>query len=184
MMRQRAIALLGIGLLGTTIAVATAATPARVNVRLGGVVCEECAKSLRAALGKVPGIRFTATEIRPGEEPKHFTDPILIEIADTDKTDLGALAKAVAEARTPHQDKHPPSLNLTLFGVVDEPAVSALRTALVNVPGVDANGPGGIGGILQDDTFWVRLHGSGEATLAEIRRALEAGGIRHPLERP
>jgi hypothetical protein len=67
-------------------------------------------------------------------------------------------------------------LSLVLFGIVTEPKVGMLRAALVDVAGIDANGVGTIGGLLSEDTYWVKLNGSGQATLAEIRAALERAG--------
>jgi hypothetical protein len=177
--------LLSLCLLACAAAFAQAPQPAKVTVRLGGVGCDGCVPVLREALQKAPGIKFDPAGIRVGEKPKYFSDAIALEIADLGKTDLGALAKAVAETKTPCQKEAAPSLNLVLFGIVDEPAVNALRAALVNVAGIDANGAGTIGGLLTEDTFWVRLNASGEARLADICDALKRAGPRGvTLERP
>ncbi len=94
---------------------------------------EEAAKKLRTALGKVPGIQFNAAAIQPGKEPRYFSDPVVIEIADSAKTTLGALAQAAVAADTPHRDQHPPGLHLHLIGLdqVNEMAVKKEEMAEV-----------------------------------------------------
>ena len=47
-------------------------------------------------------------------EDKAFTKFLPIQLTDTSKTDIGAIAKAVAAAATPSKDRVPPALYLVI----------------------------------------------------------------------
>lgn len=160
-------------------ATAQAQKAVKVRVRVRGAVSDGCVKAIREALAGVPGIKVNTDEMQPGEKRHYFSSPVVVEIADTAKTDLGAIAKAVAAAKTPHREEIPPSLNLVLFGQagdVTEPNVMQLRAALMEVRGVEAMAPGGIGAIATENSFWARLNA--EAAFADIDRALKAANLR------
>jgi copper chaperone CopZ len=179
---KRASVLIGLTLMTLLLPLARAAQPAKMTVRVGGADCDGCVTAIRAALARVPGIKFNSADVRPGERPKFFSSPFLVELADPGKTDLGAVAKAAAEANTPHKGEIPPRLYLVLFGEVDEATVVGLRQALADVPGVDT-GVGGVGGFPQERTFWVRLDPKGQASVSDIRKAIADAGIRVASEK-
>ncbi len=163
------------------------AKPAKVTVTIRGAVTDKDAEALTGTLKKIEGVRFKAEEIQAGEPRHYFTPPFVIEIADLNKTDLGVIAKAVAETKTPKRSEVPPSLNLVLYHPnqqFEETDVVALREALADVSGVDARGPGGTGGDRFEGRFWVRLDGSGNAKLTDIQDALKKGNLDLKLQKP
>ncbi len=147
-----------------------AGEPAKVTVIAKNVHCDRCVAAVRASLNQLNGIRFDADDIREGERRRYFSDSFVIQIADTEQTSIGSVAKAVAEADSPHGDDLPLRLNLVLFtsGAIDEDSVVALRSELSNVNGVEVNVPGGLGGFPDKGYFWVQLEPAGGADLKEI----------------
>src|SRR5262245_27459287 len=162
----------------------------KVTVQIRGVVTNECAEALRGTLGKLNGIKIKIDDIQAAEQGKfkhYFSMPLLVEIADLDKTDLGAIAKVVAETKTSKRGDVPPSLNLVLYapGIqIEESTVVAVRESLAEVNGVDARAPGGTGAVMVESRFWVRLDGSGNARLAEIRAALRKANLNVQTDKP
>ena len=146
-------------------------TKATVLVR--GAHCEACVAAVRKGLTSVKGARVDPATIRVGEKPRYFSEPFVVEVGDTLDTGIGALAKAVAEARTPHRDDIPPRLNVVLFTerTIDEPSVMALRAALRDVNGVLVQESGGLGGFPQRGFYWVRLEPAGGADLQQVFQA-------------
>lgn len=144
----------------------------RFTVILGGVVDDESARVLRKSLRKIKGVGFKAKQLKAGEKPRYFTR-LPVRIADLEKTTLGSLAKAVATADLPRQDEVEPTVNLALFATrpITEEAVMALRREMTGVPGVAAQVPGGIGGLIDERVFWVRLDNTGEARLENVLAA-------------
>ena len=174
----------GLGALACLLVVAAVAAPpesVKVTVRIAGAHDEECVAVLRDAVAKTPGFKLPVAEIKAGEPPRCFSPLLPLEISDPAKANLGKLAQAVAAAKTPHRQEFPPRLLLVLFGEVDETAVNGLRAALHNVPGIEPDAGGSIGGFPNEGTFWVRLEGDGQATLTDIRRALKEGMVRATL---
>ncbi len=119
---------------------------------------------LTAALGEVPGAKVESALKATKTEAQLVTVDL-----DTSKADVGELAKAVGNARTPHSAKVAPSAAL----VVTAPGVTRadtdkVRKALDNVKGVDAeHSSAGQGEVI------VALSRQGGARLADIRKALK-----------
>jgi hypothetical protein len=118
-------------------------------------------------------VKVDPDEVLRGEKPRYFSDPFRVEVGNTLKTGIGALAKATAEAKTPHRDDIPPRLNLVLYTdqTIDEPSVMALRAALRDVNGVLVQESGGLGGFPNRGFYWVRLEPTGGADLEEVFNA-------------
>jgi hypothetical protein len=107
-----------------------------------------------------------------------FTSFFTLEISDLSRTDIGAVAKAVAQANTSKKEKRPSSLYVVVRYRPDSVKNEPFRAALAKVQGVQAE-KSWVG----DANLWVNVDGSGEAMLAEIIRALHFAGIkiRDPL---
>lgn len=186
----RTLFLLGLSLLVVPTALAQEAEPTSITVTIRGVITETDAQHLREALRAVEGITFEKDDIQRGEKGQfghYFSPAFVIEIADLNQVDIGALATIVAETKTPSREEVPPSLNLVLFdpdGLIDEPEVVALRQAMRNVNGVEPNVPGGIGGVLQEGRLWIRLEGAGGANLPFIQEALVEANLNLKLTKP
>ena len=88
------------------------AKPARPRVALLTGGAREDLKVLRETLEKVPGIKFKADEIKFadfGRDGGLFTGFFTLDITDLARTDIGAVARAVAAANTSKKDRTPPS---------------------------------------------------------------------------
>jgi hypothetical protein len=146
----------------------------KVAIHCGGAA--EDLKVLRETLAKVPGVKFKADEIKLadfGRDGGKFTSFFAVEIADLAKTDIGAIAKAVAAADTSKKDKNPPSLFLILRYKPDGTNNEKLRAALTKVKSVHTEKSWA-----GDANLWVSIDGSGEGKLAEITQALHDAGIK------
>jgi DNA-binding Lrp family transcriptional regulator len=106
-----------------------------------------------------------------------FTTSFLIELTDRSKTDIGAIAKAVASANTSKKDRSPPALYLVIRYRPDSANNEQLRAALGKVKGVQADKSWA-----GDQNLWLSVDGSGQGKLAEILRALHEAGI--PIRDP
>lgn len=150
----------------------------KITVILRGAISSDCTQAMCAALKKLPGLKFNEADIQPGEKDRfghYFTPFVDLEIADTDKLELGAIAKAVAEAKTPKRAEQPPSLNLILYHpalMVVRAEIVALREALADVPGFDARATGGTGAFIEKSVFRVRMDGSGVTRFEDLQQAL------------
>jgi hypothetical protein len=156
------------------------ATPAKLTLALLCGGDEQDLNVFRATLQKVPGIKFEANEIRFadfGREGGKFTSFFAIELADRAKTDIGAVAKAVAAANTSKKEQTPPALYAVIRYRPDSTNNEKFRAALAKVKGVrpDKSWAG-------DQNLWVSVDGSGEGKLAEITRALHEARI--PIRDP
>ena len=161
--------------------------PAKVTVMLRGVVTDRCEVVLREALSKVKGIKFDINNIGRGKKPHFYTDPPFpIEITDKTKTDIGAVAKAVADAETPHKPALPPSLNLILYlsDPITERSLGRFLKQLDEVEGVAARErPGGFGVRVGEGYLWIRLDDTGAAKLEEILNAAKKAELKVSLKR-
>lgn len=162
--------------------------PAKVTVAFRGVATEEDAVAIRKAVGKIAGVTIKVDEIVPGEKGgfKHyFSPPVVMEIADLNTTDLGAVAKVVAEVKTEERKEVPrPSLALVLFTPnldVTSERVKALREALLNVPGQEGQMSGGLGGVRGERRYWVRFDASGAGKLDDVLAAVKKADIEMEL---
>jgi hypothetical protein len=131
-------------------------------------------------LAKVPGVKFNADEIKFadfGREGGLFTSFFTIELADRSKTDVGAVAKAVAAAKLTPKERSPSAFYLIVRYRPDSTNDKKLRAALAKVNGVNAEASWA-----GDSNLWVSVDGSGQSKLAEITRALNEARI--PIRDP
>ncbi len=149
-----------------------------IAIHSGGA--EDDLKVLRETLKKVPDVKFKAEEVQFadfGRDGGMFTKFLQIEMADHTKTDIGAIAKAVAAASTSKKDKLPPTLFLVIRYKPGSTKNEPFRAALAKVKGVQADKSWA-----GDQNLWVSVDGSGQASLGEITRALHGANI--PIRNP
>jgi hypothetical protein len=106
--------------------------------------------------------------------------PVRVATEVNPTTDLGAAAKAVAEAKMPEKSKAAPALDLVLFGKFDKDAAKKATTALEKIKGVDAKHSMTE---VNKGEISVRLVGGSQVTADEIIRAFQAAGIRAELHK-
>src|SRR5438046_222406 len=97
----------------TMVAVLAWAVEARaeeVKLLVSGVHCNGCAGKITTALNQVPGATVKGKIARPKEGE---TSTVSVTI-DPSKGDVGDVAKAAANAETPHRTKGAPSVTLVL----------------------------------------------------------------------
>ena len=179
-------ALLAIATLSATAAAAEKPKPAKVTVILRGARTATDNKAMIAALSGVKGITYSGDKVIVGAKPRYFSDPFIVSIADTNTTNVGALAAAVSKAKTSARKDLPPKANIVLFtdDEITEETVTSLRGALRKVNGLDVDAPGGLGGFPAKGYYWVRLEDAGGATLDEIRAALRKAQIKVNWTKP
>jgi copper chaperone CopZ len=132
-----------------------------IKLSLKGVKCEQCASDIITAIEK------TGAKVK-GEPTK--LNPVATVDLDTKKTDVGAIAKSVAAAETPHKEMEAPAASV----VLSAPGLTAanakeLAKALDSVKGVDAKKSDSD---VKKKEITVALKDSGEAKLADIQKAL------------
>jgi copper chaperone CopZ len=145
-------------------ALAAFARAETIKLSLKGVKCEQCASEIITAIEKVAGAKVK-------DEPTKFKPTATVNL-DTKKSDVGAIAKSVSTAETPHKEVEAPAAALLL----DAPGLTAanaktLAKALDSVKGVDAKKSESETDA-KSKTITVVLKDSGEAKLAEIQKAL------------
>jgi hypothetical protein len=155
-----------------------------VSILDKGVHCDDCAGVLRAALGKVKGVRFDGEAIKPAPAPKYRSEPFDVKILDPGKTQLGDLARAVGAAKTPHRSVIHTGLTLILYwtdapeaGTL-ETLISGFRAELRFVTGVDAQRTGALGAIPDRGYVWLDLGSSGGSDLEDIMEAAMRAGFK------
>jgi copper chaperone CopZ len=159
-----------------------------LTFRVKGSHCDACVAALRTALGQMKGITFQADDVRPGDAPRYASAPFVIKIADAAQTRIGAIAKVISEAKTPHRNEFPPSVSLIVYPPdVNTPneyeaAVIALKRALEFINGVDTRKPGCVGGVPDQGFLWIQLEGTGDANLDDILAAAKTAGVRVSLK--
>lgn len=152
------------------------AKPARPRIALHCGGAKEDLKILRETLEKIPGVKFKAEELKFadfGRDGGLFTSFFAIEIADLAKTDIGAIAKAVAAADTSKKDKCPPALFVIVRYRADSTKNEPFRAALAKVKGVQP-----MKSWAGDANLWISVDASGDSKLAEITKAMHAAGIK------
>lgn len=142
----------------------------KATVLVSGAHCDACVAAIRKGVASVKGVKVDPDSILRGEKPKYFSEPFTVEVGSTLETGIGALAKATAEAKSPHADEFPPRLNLVLYTsrTINESSVMALRAALREVNGVLVEESGGLGGMPSRGFYWVRLEPAGGADLQTV----------------
>ena len=165
--------------LPATVATTAGVRPVTPKVALLTGGAAEDLKVLREVLEKTPGVKFKAEEIQYsdfGKEGGMFTSFFPLEITDRSKTDIGAIAKAVAEANTSKKDRTPSALYVILRYRPDSVKNEQFRAVLAKVKGVrpDRSWAG-------DANLWVSVDGSGQGKLGDITRARRS---RHQVPRP
>jgi copper chaperone CopZ len=137
-----------------------------VKLQLHGVRCAGCAGALTEALSKVPSVKVVE---KPTKKTFSTTALTVIDL-DLGKADVGELAKAIADAETPHRLKEAPSS----FLILEAPKLSkanakAAVDALKAVRGVDVRESAAE---VKTKQIHVKLDRRGGARLADIQRAL------------
>lgn len=140
----------------------------QVRLHVSGAYCQGCAEVLTEALAQ--GGVANATKI-PANRGRGY----VIVLGEIDPAfDLGALAKVVNAADTPHKKQAKPGVALELFASLDDESAEKVRTTLASVKGVDAK-------LSQVDaetgTISVRLAGSEKVTVAGVIGALKKSAI-------
>jgi hypothetical protein len=166
------------------------AKPAKVTVVFRGMATEEDAAAVRKVFATMDGVKVKTEDIQPGEKGRfghYFSGPVVLDIADLNKTDLGHIGKAVWAVKTgERKDVPPPSLNLVLFTPnldINSPRVRAMRAAVADVTGIEATKPGGLGGVPEERRYWIRIDDSGAATLETILAAVKKAHIEVRTEK-
>lgn len=165
------------GLLG---GLSVQSSPVPVTLALGGAHCQECAGQLQKTLGAVKGVDLGEAQITPGRAPEHRSNRFQISL-DPAVTEIGGVAKAIAQSPTPHRAQAAPETFLLLPWTATLLRANAERFRPVarEIAGVDGAGSFA-GGIY----VWVKLQGSGEAKLEPIfARLSEARIIDHPSQK-
>ncbi len=92
--------------------------------------------------------------------------------------DLGAAAKIVNGAMTPHRSQSPPGFALVVFAKLDEKGADVATKALGNVKGVDA---GASKADAKKNQISVKIAGTDKVTIADILTALKDAGVNASL---
>jgi hypothetical protein len=147
--------------------------PAKVKIAVftGGVDADLAA--LRKTLATFPALKYDANELKFGDFKRDgglFVSPTLIEFNDLAKTDVGAVAKAVAGAKLSKNDN---GMYLFIRYRPESIDTKKLRAALTKVKGVSADKSWA-----GDANIWVHVDGSGHGKLAEITRAMHDAGAK------
>src|SRR5437667_3280727 len=106
----------------------------KVKLQVTGAYCAGCAKKLGDAFAEVSAVKGKVALKATKEKPQTITIDL-----DTDKGDVGDVAKAIAECDTPHKDTVAPSATLVISapGLTEDNA-EKVSDALKEVKGVDA----------------------------------------------
>lgn len=153
------------------------------TIVLRGAATERDIPELIKALRSAKGVRVHTEDVGLGFRRfnNRFTSPIVVsfpKVPGDEDANIGALASAVAKAKTSSREEHPPGVNLILFtdDQIKETSISALRSSLSKVNGVEVDQAGGLGASIQDGWCWVRLENAGGAMLLEIEKNASESG--------
>lgn len=152
------------------------ARPAKPTIALLAGGADNDLKVLRAVLEKNAQIKFKADDLKYadfGREGGKFTSFLSIEVADLGKTDIGAIAKAVAAADTSKKETCPPRLFVIIRYLPGSAKNEQFREALAKVKGVQPE-KSWVG----DANLWIQVDDSGEGKLSEITKAIHGAGIK------
>lgn len=117
-----------------------------------------------------------------------FSSPLVVQLKSVpggDDVHVGQLAELLDNTSTPHRSEHPPGANLILFttdGITEE-SVSALRSSLSQVNGIDVEAAGGLGANIEEGWFWIRLDPEGGAMLNDILTKARRSGLTLQTQR-
>ena len=92
--------------------------------------------------------------------------------------DLGAVAKRVNSARTPHRGQAAPGLAVVLFAHLDKESAAKAITALKKLKGVDAKNSKAN---TKQGEISAKLNGTAKVTAAQLTKALKEVGIEATL---
>ncbi|MBM3996769.1 MAG: hypothetical protein FJ303_21840 [Planctomycetes bacterium] len=143
----------------------------KIAIFAGGIDADLIA--LRKTFAKIPAIKLDTNGLKFSDFKRDgglFVEPALIEFTDLAKTDVGNLAKAVANAKLSKNDN---GLYLFMRYLPSSIDTKALRAALAKVKGVTANKSWA-----GDANIWVHVDGAGQGKLAEITRAMRGAGAK------
>lgn len=112
-----------------------------------------------------------------------FSTPIVLKMSPVpgdDDVHVGRLGEVVSATTTKNRAEHPPGVNLILFtdDAITEESVSALRSALSSVNGIDVEAAGGLGANIAKGWFWVRLDNEGGAMLNDVLQNAARSGVK------
>ncbi|GAB5439775.1 MAG: hypothetical protein Fues2KO_01240 [Fuerstiella sp.] len=112
-----------------------------------------------------------------------FSTPMVLKMSPVpgdDDVHVGRLAEVVSATTTKNRAEHPPGVNLILFtdDAITEESVSALRSALSSVNGIDVEAAGGLGANIAEGWFWVRLDNEGGAMLNDVLQNAARSGVK------
>jgi copper chaperone CopZ len=147
---------------------AVAAETQKVTLNLYGVVCPGCAKELTDAL--VQGGVENVSAIRPNKGE----GPVVVMGELAEDGDLGALAKTVNTAATPHRDQSAPGVALVLFAKLDGQSAQTAVKAISEIKGVDAKGSKADP---KKGEISVKIAGDEKLTVPALLAALNRAGI-------
>ena len=155
-------------------------SPMPVTLALGGAHCRECTDQMQKTLGEVKGVDLGEVQITPGRAPEHHSNRFQISL-DPEMTEIGGVAKAIAQSPTPHRAQAAPATFLLLPWTATLLRANAERFPAVAREMVGVDGAGSFAGGIY---VWVKLQASGEAKLEPIfARLSEARIIDHPSQK-
>jgi hypothetical protein len=140
----------------------------QVRLYVEGAVCAGCASVLADTLSQ-NGVK-DASKLSPNAGAGY----VIVMGGFSHDGDLGALAKAINGADTPHRNKTLPGLSLELFAKLDEKSAAAAISALEKIDGVDAKGSATD---LERGAISVRLKGDKKVSVNAIVAALAKNGV-------
>jgi hypothetical protein len=143
----------------------------KVAVFTGGIDAD--LKALRTTLAKIADVKLDVNELKFSDFKRDaglFVAATEFEFSDLAKTDVGAVAKAVVDAKLSKNDG---GLYLFMRYRPESIDTKKLRAALAKVKGVNADKSWA-----GDANIWVHVDSTGHGKLAEITRAMHGAGAK------
>ena len=113
--------------------------------------------------------------------PNKGKGPVTVTGIVASDADLGATAKAVNGAKTPHRSQSPPGFALVVYAKLDKKSAEAATKALGKVKGVDAKGSKADA---KKGQVSVKIAGKEKVTITDVLGALKDAGIKGSLTKP
>jgi hypothetical protein len=110
----------------------------------------------------------------PKIAPNKGEGPVRVEGEVAEDADLGATAKVVNDANTPHKGQSAPGLSLVLFAELDEDSAEKALKAVGEVKGIDAEGSAAD---VKKGEISVKISGEEKVTIADLLEALKDADI-------
>ena len=145
----------------------------KLTLDVVGAVCGGCVGKLTAAF-REGGLKVEGKLLVARENSQRV-------IADAVETlDLGAAAKKVNDANTPHKSQVAPGLSLVLFAKLDMDSSKKAEDALAKVKGVDKSRTKTSA---EKGEIIAKIKGGERVTVADIQKALKDAGIETTLSK-